>query len=209
MAVADKEQIPSSISIKIESPHTISTAMELLLAKIAALDAKVDANKDLITADAQHVATELRKDSAEVERRLGELNHAHARLDTVVNHNLNRETWDTFVANYTERTQRIETLLSEKVPQTEFRAYQQSTGRAVVVQETAQARQEGSREGVKLTGSNILAALVGLGAFITVVVTVSNYVSSSRITQPQSPPQIIYVTPTTAPGQTTTTTTKP
>ncbi len=165
-----------------KSEHTIGTLKELFDTKIKALEDKCEADKNLLTSNAEHAAAELVKQAAEYERRLSDLNHEAARIAAANAANVSKDVYEADRKTNDEWKHRIETAVNSAVPQSEYRAYKDSTSTALTLQ-------AGKREGVGLSAQTVLSVILGLAAVAAIVFGIA------AIFIGRSPPPVVYMQP--------------
>ena len=177
----------------VESQWTIDTLKELLETRLNALADRCEADRVLLASNADHVAEQLVKQAAEYERRLSDLNHEAARINAANASNVSREVYDADKGAGDEWRRRIEAQLATAVPQSEFRAYKDSTSTALTLQ-------TGKREGIGATGQTIYL-VVAIGASV-----IAMFLGVAALMRGAA---VVATAPLYASAPTTTTTTKP
>ena len=165
--------------------------------QIGAVKAECKADTGLLTSRANAAAEALDKQAREYERRLSDLNGEAGRIKEANAGNVSREVYDGDKKSDDDWKRRIEALVQNAVPQSEFRSYKEATS-------TALNLQAGARAGIGVTGQTAFNAILGLAAIVAVVAGVVAFSSRSS-----SPPPIIYVTPQPLPGDPATVKVKP
>lgn len=144
------------------SEWTISTLKEHFEQLLQAQADRCQAADELLGTNAKNAAEALVKQAHEYERRLSDLNHEAARINAANANNVSREVYETDKKSGEDWKRRIETQVAAAVPQSEYRAYKDTTSTALTLQ-------AGKREGVGATGLTIFNVIVGLSALVAIM----------------------------------------